>query len=87
METLKKIFPLSFKEMKSGGDLALGIVIYVIIAIVAAVVIAVSGLLTGIPVLGVILGVLLKVAGIIVDAYVVGGIVLQILYFCKVIKE
>lgn len=87
METLKKYFPLSFKERKTGGELAVGIIVYVVIAIVAAIVIGISGLLTGIPVLGAILNVLFKIAGIVVDAYVTAGIVLQILYFCKVLKD
>ena len=47
-----------------------------------------SGLITGwIPVIGAIVGLVLKLAGALVDVYVVAGIVIQVLVYTKVIKE
>ena len=87
METLKKIFPLSFKRTDTAGNLIVGILLYLVVGIVAGVVIAVAGLLTGIPVLGALLAIVLRLIGGLVDLYVLAGIVIQILVFAKVIKE
>ncbi len=89
METLKKIFPLSFKEMKSGGDLAVGIIIYVVAGLIGGAILALTGWLVGLigGVIGGLLGTLLGIVGTVIEVYVVGGIVLQILYFCKVLKD
>ncbi|MBE6547707.1 MAG: hypothetical protein E7667_02350 [Ruminococcaceae bacterium] len=92
METLKKIFPLSFKPMKSGADLAIGIIIYVVAGIIGAVLLAVAGWLAGIiggivAFLGTLIGIVLGAIGAIIDVYVIAGIVIQILVFTKVIKE
>ena len=87
METLKKIFPLSFKRTDTAGNLIVGILLYLVVGIVAGAVIAVAGLLTGIPVVGALLAIVLRLIGGLVDLYVLAGIVIQILVFAKVIKE
>ncbi len=88
METLKKIFPLSFKRTDSVANLIIGILIYLVVGIVAGALIALSGLITGwIPVIGAIIGWALGIIGAVVDVYVVAGIVIQILVFAKVIKD
>ena len=87
METLKKIFPLSFKYTKDVASLIIGILVYLVVGIIAGAVIWVAGLLTGIPVLGALLAIVLRVIGSLVDVYVIAGIVIQVLVFVKVIKE
>lgn len=88
METLKKIFPLSFKRTDTVANLIIGILIYVVAAIVAGALIALSTLLTGwIPVLGAIIGWALGIVSSLFGIYVLAGIVIQILVFCKVIKD
>lgn len=87
MDALKKLFPISYKYADSGKNLAVGIIIYVVFAIVASVAIAIAGLLTAIPLLGAVIAVVLRIAGTLVDIYVVAGIVIQILVFAKVIKD
>ena len=80
METLKKIFPLSFKMTKDVPNLIIGILIYLVVGILAGVVIGICAL---IPVVNILCG----LAGGLVDLYVLAGIVIQILVFCKVIKD
>lgn len=88
METLKKLFPLSFKRTDTVGNLIVGILIYLVVGILAGVLIAVSGLVTGwIPMVGAIVGIALKLIGGLVDVYVLAGIIIQVLVFAKVIKE
>lgn len=87
MDTLKKIFPLSWKYTKDVANLIIGIIVYLVVGILAGVVIWVAGLLTVIPVLGFILALVLRILGAIVDIYIVAGIVIQILVFAKVIKD
>lgn len=88
MDKLKKFFPISFKYTADGTALAIGIILYVILGIVFGAVIALSGFLTSwIPVVGDVIGILLNAVSMLAEAYVVGGIVIQVLVFCKVIKE
>ena len=88
MDTLKKIFPLSWKYTNGAGNLVVGILIYIVIGILGGAVLSLSGLITGwIPVVGAIIGWALRVIGALVDVWVVAGIVIQILVFCKVIKD
>lgn len=88
METLKKLFPLSFKYTDSVANLIIGILIYLVVGIVGGVLIALAGLITGwIPVVGAVVGVLLRLIGGLVDLYILAGIVIQILVFAKVIKD
>ena len=72
METLKKIFPLSFKEKKSVGALIVNILLHVLGGAVAGVIIGI------LPILGILGG--------IVELYFTAGIVLSVLDYLKVIK-
>ena len=73
MDSLKKIFPLSFKYTKDITSLIIGIIIYVVVG-------AIGGLLIGlVPLVGWIIGGIL-------DLYVAVGVVLLILAFLKIIK-
>lgn len=88
MDTLKKIFPLSWKYAKDVANLIIGIIIYIVVDIIAGVVIALAGLLSvWIPFVGAIIAVLLNCVGAIVGVYTVAGIVIQILVFTKVLKD
>ena len=87
METLKQIFPLSFKKHNGVADLIIGILIYLVVGIVAGALIWVAGLLTGIPVVGTVLALVLRVVGGLVDLYVIAGIVIEILEYCGVLKN
>lgn len=79
---LKKLFPYSYQK-----SLLVSLIIYIVTAIVASLLIGFAGLLTGwIPVVGTLVGWALRIVGIIVDIYVVGGIVVSILLALKVIK-
>ena len=81
-ETLKKLFPTSYKNTLLGSVLR-----YLLIAIVAGLLIWLATLLTGwIPVVGTIIGWVLGIAGTIVEIYVVAGIVVSILRKLNVIK-
>ncbi len=81
MDTLKKIFPLSFKYTQDVANLIIGIIIYVVIGIIAGVAIWLTGLIP-LP----FLSVLLRIVSTVVDVYIVGGIVVQVLVFTKVLK-
>lgn len=88
METLKKIFPLSFKRLDSVANLVIGILIYLVVGIVAGALIALSTMLVEwIPVLGPIVGWALGVVSSVIGLYVLAGIVIQILAYCKVLKD
>ena len=88
METLKKFFPMSWKYTKDVPNLIKGILIYIVIGLLAGAAIALSGLITGwIPVVGALVGIILKLAGALVDVYVLAGIVIQVLVYTKVIKD
>ena len=78
MDTLKKIFPFSFRG-KDNTSLIIAIVVYILISFVAGVA---SALTSAIPVLGTIIGIVLSLAGI----YTLVGIVLAILYRVEAIK-
>ena len=87
MDFLKKFWPYAMKERKSGGDLAIAIIIYLVAIILASAVIALAGLLVGwIPVVGAIIGWLLGIVSSLVGLYCLAGIVFAILSFCKVLK-
>ena len=74
MDTLKKIFPLSFKEKKDVAALIINILIQLVVGIIAGALIAI---LAKIPIIGIIIG----IVGALVDVYVVAGIVLAILHY------
>ena len=88
METLKKFFPLSFKRLDSVGSLIVGILLYLVVGIVAGALIWLATFLTiWIPLVGGLVGWVLGIAGALVDIYVLAGIVIQILAYCKVLKD
>lgn len=88
METLKKIFPLSWKYSGNTSQLIIGILLHILAGIVVGALITLSTMLTGwIPVVGAIIGWLLGIASSLTGVYVIAGIVIQILVFAKVIKN
>ena len=88
METLKKLFPLSFKRTDTAGNLIVGILLYIIVGVIAGAVITLATMLSGwIPVLGAILGWALGVIGSLIGVYTLAGIVIQILVFANVLKD
>ncbi len=87
MDTLKKLFPLSFKYVKDVANLIIGILIYLVIGIVAGFVIALATMIVGwIPILGALVGWALGIIASLMELYILAGIVIQILVFLKVIK-
>ena len=88
MEFLKKLFPLSWKFTKDVANLIIGIVVYVIAGIVAGALITVATMITGwIPALGKLIAWALGVVGSLIGIYVLVGIIVLILVYCKVIKD
>ena len=79
MDSLKKIFPLSFKYTGSVANLVIGILIYLVVGVLGGLVI---GLTAIIPIVNIVCGLL----GTLLDLYVVAGLVIQILVHCKVLK-
>lgn len=80
MDTLKKLFPLSFREKKEVKDFIIVLVIYAVISIVCEIV---FWLLGKIPLVGFLFG----LVGWVVGLYIIGGVVLTILHFTGVIKD
>lgn len=78
METLKKIFPFSFKEPTT-NNLVVSIIVYIVVSFVVGIVL---GLLAKIPLIGWIFSIVSSIVGL----YCFIGIVLVLLYFFKVIK-
>lgn len=79
---LKSLFPISYKN-----SLLVALVIYIAVAIVAGLIIFLAGTLTGwIPVVGRIIGWGLRIVSILVEAYVIVGIIVKILLALNVIK-
>lgn len=86
MDMLKKLFPFSF-----GADdikpLAIKVVVYIAVAFVVGLILALAAQLTDwIPVVGTAIGVLLSIIGWICEIYVVGGIVVTVLDYLKILK-
>lgn len=79
MDTLKKVFPYSFKKKKTVGELIVNILIYLVAGILVG---AVIGICANIPVVKLITG----LAGALVELYVLVGIILSILDYMKVLK-
>ena len=78
MDTLKTIFPFSFKA-KDISSLVVILIAYLVIDIICGVII---GLLAKLP----IIGILFALVGSVVGLYALVGIILAILYFVKVIE-
>ena len=86
MDALKQLFPLSFKYTKDVPNLIIGILIQIVVGLLAGALIVLAGMVTGwIPGVGGLIGWALRIVGILVEVYVVAGIVIQVLAFCKVI--
>lgn len=79
MDTLKKFFPLSFKAKDSVANLIINIIIYLVIGIVAGFII---GLFAWLP----IIGLLFSLIGSLVELYILGGIVISVLDYLKILK-
>lgn len=78
METMKKIFPLSFREPTT-NNLVVTIIIYVVASFVVGLVL---GIFSKIPLIGWIFSIVSSLFGL----YCFIGLVLVVLYFLKVIK-
>ncbi|MDD6188978.1 MAG: hypothetical protein PUB32_05300 [Clostridiales bacterium] len=78
METLKKLFPFSFREA-SVNNLVVSIIVYIVVSVVVGLVL---GLLAKIPLIGWIF----SIVRTLVALYCLIGIALAVLYFLKVIK-
>lgn len=88
METLKKLFPLSFKYTKDVSNLVIGILIQVVAMVVVGLLVALATFITGwIPVVGTLIAWILGVISSLIGLYLLASIVIQILVFCGVIKE
>ena len=88
MDTLKKLFPLSWKYTKDVSNLVIGIIIHIVVAILAGAVIFLATALTGwIPFIGGLIGWALGIIGALVEVYVIAGIVILLLVYFKVIKD
>ena len=80
MDFLKMIFPIAFNSTEKNNFIT-SLVIHIVASILGGVLLALIGVLD-LPLLGVLLGLI----GSVLDAYCVGGIVISILVFVKVIK-
>lgn len=86
MDALKKLFPRAFAATEQ-STLINALIVYIVIAVVGALVGWLVGTLLGwIPVIGALVGLILKIAGTIVDVYAIGGIILTLLVYFKVVK-
>ena len=88
MDALKKFFPLSFKYIKDVSNLVIGILIQFVAIIIVGALIGLATFLTAwIPVVGAIIAWALGLISSLLGLYFVAGIVIQILVYCKVIKD
>ena len=80
MDTLKKLFPFSFKDTKTNNGLVVAILIYLIAAVAVGLVVWLLSRIFGfIPVLGGIIGTILSIVSYLVYLYAVVGVVLAVL--------
>ena len=79
METIKKYFPLSFKEKSEVRDLVISVLVYLAGAIVIG---ALMGILSGVPVMNWMIG----IVGTLAELYAVCGIVFSSLDYFKMLK-
>lgn len=87
MNSLKKIFPLSFKYDKDVANLIIGIIIYLVLDVIAGAIIGLSTwLIAPIPAVGAILSWVLSIIGSVFGIWAFAGIIILILSFCKVLK-
>lgn len=88
MDSLKKIFPLSWKFTADVSNFIVGIIIYIVLCVPVGIVLGLAKMIVEwIPVVGNILVWALGVVGGLVGIYALIGLVLLILVYCKVIKD
>ena len=88
MDTLKKLFPLSFKFSKDVANLIVGIIVHLVLVVLVGVLIKLATLLTGwLPVIGKLIAWALGLVSSLIGIYVLAGIIILVLVFTKVIKE
>ena len=90
MEILKKLFPNAFASTEKDNFIK-ALIIYIVVALIGSLVgflvgSLVGSLLGGIPVIGAIVGLILYIFGTIVDVYAIGGVILTLLVYFKVIQ-
>lgn len=78
MDLLKKIFPFSFGT----ADVATLVIKIIVYVVVGAVIGFVFSLVAIIPIVNILVGLL----GTLVEIYILGGIAVTVLDFCKVLK-
>ena len=79
MDILKKVFPVSFRFSDTVANLVVGIIIYVLLGTVAGVLL---GFVPNLPVVNI----LTALTSSVISLYGVGGIVILILSFTRVLK-
>jgi len=79
MDTIKKLFPISFKEKNAFKELINAVLIYLIITIVCSIVTSLLGI---IPFIGFVVGIISSIIGL----YTFIGIILAVLDYMKAFK-
>lgn len=88
MDTLKKIFPMSWKFTADVSNFVVGIIIYIVLCVPVGIVLGLAKIIVEwIPLVGNVLVWALGVIGGLVGLYALIGLVLLILVYCKVIKD
>lgn len=88
MDTLKKIFPMSWKFTADVSNFVVGIIIYIVLCVPVGIVLGLAKMIVEwIPLVGNILVWALGVIGGLVGLYAIIGLVLLILVYCKVITD
>lgn len=88
MDTLKKIFPMSWKFTADVSNFVVGIIIYIVLCVPVGIVLGLAKMIVEwIPLVGNVLVWALGVIGVLVGLYAIIGLVLLILVYCKVIKD
>lgn len=88
MDTLKKIFPMSWKFTADVSNFVVGIIIYIVLCVPVGIVLGLAKIIVEwIPLVGNVLVWALGVIGVLVGLYAIIGLVLLILVYCKVITD
>lgn len=88
MDTLKKIFPMSWKFTADVSNFVVGIIIYIVLCVPVGIVLGLAKMIVEwIPLVGNVLVWALGVIGGLVGLYAIIGLVLLILVYCKVITD
>lgn len=88
MDILKKIFPISFRNIKDTTKLVIGILIYILVPILVSIIFTfVTGIIAGISLsLAALISTILWVIDSVLGLYCLTGLVLQLLVHFDVIK-